>query len=262
MRLRDADVGRLLKMFSFRPERELETMLQQQLDRPKPWRLQRRLAEEMTLLVHGEDGLASARRITEAFFSKDLHQLGSLAPEEISAVFEGAEEYSLEFVPGNLTVLDVAMRAWQARALTHPRISPGHRHHHDSILYFLITRRRRYKWSVLSVTQTMAEDGQVPRQLWDSHLPVAFHLSPTDLQSIKDPEPYYVSSRPLWSTFNPSLTCPLFPLTVDGAPSQLLQSGHRQGGRLLFAIHRPQHQIGRQSVAGLSRCPTEAVSCC
>lgn len=39
----------------------------------------------------------------------------------------------------------------------------------------------------------MAEDGEVLRQLWDSYLPVAFHLSSNDLHSIKDPEPYYVS---------------------------------------------------------------------
>lgn len=53
MRLTDADISRLLKMFSFRGERELETMIDQQMHSPKPWRLQKKLAEEMTLLVHG-----------------------------------------------------------------------------------------------------------------------------------------------------------------------------------------------------------------
>ncbi|KAI2810825.1 autophagy protein 5 [Blomia tropicalis] len=37
----------------------------------------------------------------------------------------------------------------------------------------------------------MAEDGEVLRQIWDSHIPVSFHLSVNDLQSIKNPEPYY-----------------------------------------------------------------------
>lgn len=57
MRLTDADISRLLKMFSFRGERQLETIIEQQMHSPKPWRLQRMLAEEMTLLVHGGDSL-------------------------------------------------------------------------------------------------------------------------------------------------------------------------------------------------------------
>lgn len=39
----------------------------------------------------------------------------------------------------------------------------------------------------------MAEDGEILRYLWDSTLPVAFHLSDQDCHSIKIPEPYYVS---------------------------------------------------------------------
>lgn len=39
----------------------------------------------------------------------------------------------------------------------------------------------------------MAEDGEILRYLWDSTLPVAFHLSDQDRHSIKIPEPYYVS---------------------------------------------------------------------
>ncbi|XP_075676868.1 autophagy protein 5 isoform X2 [Dermatophagoides pteronyssinus] len=37
----------------------------------------------------------------------------------------------------------------------------------------------------------MAEDGEILRYLWDSTLPVAFHLSDQDCHSIKIPEPYY-----------------------------------------------------------------------
>ncbi len=112
MRRTDAEVGRLLQAFSFRPERELETLLQAQLASPTPWRLQKLLARQLTTLVHGQEGLATATRITDAFFSRDLALLGALSPAELAEVFSGAEEYSLEFVPGghHLTALDLALR--------------------------------------------------------------------------------------------------------------------------------------------------------
>lgn len=40
----------------------------------------------------------------------------------------------------------------------------------------------------------MAEDNEILRCVWDSYLPVAFHLSDNDLYSIKNPEPYFVST--------------------------------------------------------------------
>lgn len=110
MRLHDKDMARLLKMFSFCSEREIETIIQQQLAKPKPWRLQRKLAEEMTLLVHGKEGLEAANRITKAFFSKDLNQLGQLSISEINDLFEGADEFQLEFVPGQISMIDLAMK--------------------------------------------------------------------------------------------------------------------------------------------------------
>lgn len=57
-----------------------------------------------------ESGVETASRITQAFFSKDLSLLGSLSPAEVSQVFAGAEEYSLEFVPGQLSLVELALR--------------------------------------------------------------------------------------------------------------------------------------------------------
>ncbi|CAG2183319.1 unnamed protein product, partial [Oppiella nova] len=50
-------------------------MYQKQLRTPKPWYLQEILAEEVTLLVHGEAGLSSAKRTTDALFNKDVEVL-------------------------------------------------------------------------------------------------------------------------------------------------------------------------------------------
>ncbi len=59
----DADVGKLMRMLTYMEMDEIavyETTLS-----TEPNKAQRRLAEELTLLVHGEDGLQAALRVTE-----------------------------------------------------------------------------------------------------------------------------------------------------------------------------------------------------
>ena len=71
----DADVVNYLRYFTFLSQAEvaeLELAAQQQ---PEQRLAQRRLAEEVTSLVHGADAVASAQRITTALFGGDLHEL-------------------------------------------------------------------------------------------------------------------------------------------------------------------------------------------
>ena len=71
----DADVYRFLRYFTFLPIEEIERIEQEDAavqGRPQG---QGVLAEEVTRLVHGEEGLVAARRITEALFSGDLSDL-------------------------------------------------------------------------------------------------------------------------------------------------------------------------------------------
>lgn len=110
MCLRDVDISTYLTMFSFRSKPSLEELIQKQMKSPQPWYLQKKLAEEMTLLVHGEAGLESAKRITHALFTKDLNILSSLSTDELVSIFEGVPIFHLEFIPGNVSVLDLALR--------------------------------------------------------------------------------------------------------------------------------------------------------
>ncbi|KAH9506562.1 Tyrosine--tRNA ligase, mitochondrial [Dermatophagoides farinae] len=110
MRIPDRDINRLLKLFSFRPLAEIETLILNQMKNPKPWQLQKRLAEEMTLLVHGQNGLDQAKRITSALFDKNLDQLGNLNEQEINDVFDGVPIIHMEFIEQQTTVLNLAMQ--------------------------------------------------------------------------------------------------------------------------------------------------------
>ena len=55
MRLRDSDMNQYLKMFSFRSHSDIENIIQNHLRKPRPWALQKILAEEIVVLVHGSN---------------------------------------------------------------------------------------------------------------------------------------------------------------------------------------------------------------
>ena len=67
--LDDADVGKCLRFFSDLGREEIESLLAEHQADASRRLAQRRLAGELTRLVHGEDGLTTAQRATEIFFS-------------------------------------------------------------------------------------------------------------------------------------------------------------------------------------------------
>jgi tyrosyl-tRNA synthetase len=72
----DADVYRFLRYFTFLPVAEIAQIEVADRERGGRPEAQRKLAEEVTRLVHGEDGLAAAQRITETLFSGQGERLG------------------------------------------------------------------------------------------------------------------------------------------------------------------------------------------
>ena len=72
----DADVGPFLRYFTFFSHEEIEALDARTSEDPAARAGQRALAESVTRLVHGEAGLASAQRITEALFSGSIDALG------------------------------------------------------------------------------------------------------------------------------------------------------------------------------------------
>jgi len=68
----DADVEPFLKLFTFLPEEEVAALARETLDHPELREGQRRLAREVTQLVHGEEALKSAERISECLFAGEV----------------------------------------------------------------------------------------------------------------------------------------------------------------------------------------------
>jgi len=79
----DADVYRFLRYFTFLPVDEIAAIEAADRDRAGRPEAQRVLAEEVTRLVHGESGLAAARRITDSLFSGDASALAQADLEQL-----------------------------------------------------------------------------------------------------------------------------------------------------------------------------------
>ena len=71
----DADVVNYLKFFTFLEQAEIASLQQQTDTAPEQRAAQKRLAAEITALVHGADAVASAQRISDALFGGELSAL-------------------------------------------------------------------------------------------------------------------------------------------------------------------------------------------
>ncbi len=81
----DADSGKCLRFLTELSHEEIESLDAAREANPAARDSQRRLAEELTRLVHGDSGLAAARRATEIFFGAEIGQLNDGQLNEIFA---------------------------------------------------------------------------------------------------------------------------------------------------------------------------------
>lgn len=91
LRVDDADVIRLLKVFTFLPLEEITELEQRLRVAPEQRPAQRRLADEITRAVHGEAGWRLARTASEALFGGSLDGLGAADLDAVFAEVPAAE---------------------------------------------------------------------------------------------------------------------------------------------------------------------------
>ncbi|WP_017756139.1 tyrosine--tRNA ligase [Calidifontibacillus oryziterrae] len=115
----DRDVVKFLKYFTFLSQEEIDSLEKEVELAPEKRVAQKRLAEEVTKLVHGEDALQQAIRISEALFSGDIKQLTA---EEIKQGFKDVP--SFECPQDEIGLLDL---------LVESKISPSKRQAREDI---------------------------------------------------------------------------------------------------------------------------------
>ncbi|XP_041363706.1 tyrosine--tRNA ligase, mitochondrial-like [Gigantopelta aegis] len=108
--LPDSDAEMYLNLFTFLSEREIKDVLEKQKKNPEKRPAQMKIAEQVLLLVHGEEGLSQARRWTEALFGKTSSSLEKLNEHELLQLFHNATSCKMMFEPGT-TVLEMCMKA-------------------------------------------------------------------------------------------------------------------------------------------------------
>ena len=81
----DEDTGRCLRMLTELEHEEIEDLDRRRSEQPQVRESQRRLAEELTQLIHGDEGLATARRATDVFFGAEIDDLSDDQLVEIFA---------------------------------------------------------------------------------------------------------------------------------------------------------------------------------
>ena len=86
----DADVVKYLKFFTFLSKEEIEGLEESVKNEPHLRKAQKALAEEMTRLIHGQDSLDQAIKITEALFNGEIQ---NLTAAEIKQGFKDVPSY-------------------------------------------------------------------------------------------------------------------------------------------------------------------------
>lgn len=89
----DADVVKYLKFFTFLEKEEIEALEKAVEEEPHLRKAQKALAEEMTRMIHGEESLQQAIRISAALFSGDIKNLSA---DEIKQGFKDVPSFTVE----------------------------------------------------------------------------------------------------------------------------------------------------------------------
>ncbi len=93
----DVDAEKYIKVFTFLSEDEINKLIEEHKQAPHLRVLQRRLAEEMTRMVHGKDELQKAIEASSILFGKGTKEtLAKLDEQTFLAVFDGVPQFEID----------------------------------------------------------------------------------------------------------------------------------------------------------------------
>jgi tyrosyl-tRNA synthetase len=90
----DEDAEKWLKIFTLLPKNEIESIIEEHRHNPAARTLQKRLAEEVTMFIHGNDGLEQAVNTTQKLFSSSQQSASELSKEDLETM-EGVTRIQL-----------------------------------------------------------------------------------------------------------------------------------------------------------------------
>ncbi len=112
----DADAGTCLRFLTELPHEEIESLDQLRSTAPQQRDSQRRLAEELTRLIHGEHGLTRAQRATEVFFGKEIDGLSDAELNDIFADVPSKELPRTRLEGAGVSIVEALVEAGLAKS--------------------------------------------------------------------------------------------------------------------------------------------------
>ena len=112
----DADAGKCLRFLTELAHDEIEALDAARESEPEKRESQKRLAESITTLVHGEEGLSVAQRATEIFFGAEISELSG---EQLTQIFADvpSKELSKDALAGDgLNIIEALVESGLAKS--------------------------------------------------------------------------------------------------------------------------------------------------
>jgi len=107
----DVDTARYIRIFTLFSKEEIEAMEKQHAEAPEQRILQKALAKDITIRVHGEEAYNTAIAASELLFGKaTTEQLNALDRDTLMSVFEGVPQYevSRSVIEAGASLVDLA----------------------------------------------------------------------------------------------------------------------------------------------------------
>ena len=115
VRVDDDDVGMCLRFLTELTEEEIKSLDLARAAEPHQRASQKRLAEEVTKLIHGEAGLKSAKQATEILFGAEI---ADLSDKELQQIFPDVPSVTLPMdrLNGGVSIVDALVEAGLAKS--------------------------------------------------------------------------------------------------------------------------------------------------
>lgn len=92
----DEDAERYIKIFTLLDEETITTLVNEHKEAPHERKLQKKLADEMTIMVHSEEDLENALKASEILFGKATEEsLRSIDGETLADIFSGVPQFEI-----------------------------------------------------------------------------------------------------------------------------------------------------------------------
>ncbi|MEM7785932.1 MAG: tyrosine--tRNA ligase [Planctomycetota bacterium] len=118
----DADAGKCLRFLTELSHEEIESLDQLRTDSPHERASQKKLAEELTRMIHGEEGLEAAKQATKIFFGEKIENLND---KQLSGIFSDvpSQRFPKSALESGLLLIDALVEVGLAKSKAEARRS-------------------------------------------------------------------------------------------------------------------------------------------